>query len=144
MIKIKTSENTLTNIREIYVKTDDDTLTKICQGYVVCREDEINVLKLIYQVEEKIDNDEISPSCQFTVDRNGSNYIFDFEEGMTWAEFVESEYCRNDEFDSDLGWGVDDTMVGFYMGVIVTEVDGSVLVKPTDTIMSGHAYGWAA
>ena len=65
---------------------------------------------------------------------------FTFEVGMTWAEFIASDYNVDDQFTSSAVEGGTYSEYVFYQGSELRLSDGSTAVPPTATIEAGHAY----
>lgn len=79
----------------------------------------------------------VVPMPSFIINHGGwGTHIYNFDEGMTWAEFVESEYNTGDRTLS-----VANNYVWFGgVGSYIVSYEGSA-VSPNDTIISDEQYG---
>lgn len=111
MIKIKTANNTLTDIGEVYVKTSPTTLAKIAEGYQVVSVNGAKRLIPIFLSECKHNyeiSDELSygPSCTedgynvYVCSKCGDKYseLYEYAHGHNYVDGF-CEYC--DEPDPD-------------------------------------------
>jgi hypothetical protein len=65
------------------------------------------------------------------------------EEGMTWGEWVDSEYNTNGFYISGVGIFRGTQMSGQMSGQIYNDNSLSTCTEPSDTIINGHSYGIA-
>lgn len=96
MIKVKTTNNTLTDIGEIYVKTSPTTLAKIAEGYQVVSVNGAKRLIPVFLSECKhnyVISDELSYGASCTED--GLNVYVCTKCGESYSETGESAYGHN-------------------------------------------------
>lgn len=96
MIKIKTANNTLTDIGEVYVKTSPTTLAKIAEGYQVVSVNGAKRLIPVFLSECKhnyVISDELSYGASCTED--GLNVYVCTKCGERYSETGESAYGHN-------------------------------------------------
>jgi len=78
----------------------------------------------------------------------GGPYTFYFEEGMTWQEFVDSEYNTDNRFASmsfGMVWMTQDTSTEEYETFIGVDADGSYYyVKLSALVSSGTYYAYSS
>lgn len=98
MIKIKTSNNTLTTIGKIYVKTAEDTLTSISEAYQVCDDGGgVKALKKVFGHSTEHVHSYTCIESAIADCTTDAYYVYECSCGHTYTEYGESAYGHSYE-----------------------------------------------